>query len=94
MAGETIITVGNPYGYEQTVTTGIVSGLNREIAMPSGEKLKGIIQTNAVVTKDYDLRRPKVDLTAKKEAPPDAKEWEGVANKFESHFSANPGGGD
>ena len=49
MRGETIITVGNPFGYEQTVTTGIVAGLKRQIAMPSGEKLKGVIQTNAAI---------------------------------------------
>jgi ferredoxin len=34
------------------------------------------------------------NITAKKEPPTDAKEWEGVANKFEQHFSANPGTGD
>ena len=26
--------------------------------------------------------------------PADAKEWEGVANKFDEHFSSNPGSGD
>jgi len=26
--------------------------------------------------------------------PADAKQWEGVPNKFDEHFSANPGGGD
>jgi serine protease Do len=49
MKGESIITVGNPYGYDQTVTTGIVAGLGREITMPTGETLKGIIQTNAAI---------------------------------------------
>ena len=34
------------------------------------------------------------NITAKKEPPPDAKEWEGVANKFEGQFSPNPGSGD
>jgi ferredoxin len=34
------------------------------------------------------------NITAKKEPPADAKEWEGVANKFEGHFSPNPGSGD
>jgi len=31
---------------------------------------------------------------SEQEPPADAKEWEGVANKFEEHFSANPGSGD
>jgi ferredoxin len=34
------------------------------------------------------------NITAKKEPPPDAKNWEGVPNKFEEHFSSNPGSGD
>jgi len=34
------------------------------------------------------------NITTKKEPPADAKDWEGVANKFEEHFSANPGSGD
>ena len=33
------------------------------------------------------------NITAKKEAPADAKAWEGVQNKLE-HFSPNPGTGD
>ncbi len=38
MAGETIITVGNPYGYEQTVTTGIVSALDRKVTVSEEEE--------------------------------------------------------
>ena len=34
------------------------------------------------------------NITVKKEPPADAKQWEGVANKFDEHFSPNPGGGD
>jgi ferredoxin len=34
------------------------------------------------------------NITLKKEAPPDAKEWEGVQSKFEKHFSSKPGTGD
>jgi ferredoxin len=34
------------------------------------------------------------NITTKKDAPADAKDWEGVANKFEEHFSPNPGEGD
>ena len=34
------------------------------------------------------------NITAKKEPPADAKEWEGVANKFDEHFSSNPRFGD
>ena len=34
------------------------------------------------------------NITTKKAPPADAKQWEGVANKFDGHFSANPGSGD
>jgi ferredoxin len=34
------------------------------------------------------------NITAKKEAPADAKSWEDVPNKLEQHFSASPGTGD
>jgi len=34
------------------------------------------------------------NIATKKEAPPDSKDWEGVAGKFEKHFSPNPGAGD
>lgn len=48
MIGETILAVGNPYGFDGTVTTGIISGLNRSIEY-SGERLTKIIQTNAAI---------------------------------------------
>jgi ferredoxin len=34
------------------------------------------------------------NITVKREAPPDAKEFDGQPGKFEKHFSANPGSGD
>jgi ferredoxin len=34
------------------------------------------------------------NITVKKQAPADAKNWEGAANKFAEHFSAGPGAGD
>jgi serine protease Do len=47
LVGETIIAVGNPYGYANSVSTGIISALGREIEMPSGETLTNLIQHNA-----------------------------------------------
>jgi serine protease Do len=49
MVGETVIAIGHPYGYVNTVSTGIISALNREITMPSGEVLTGLIQTDASI---------------------------------------------
>jgi serine protease Do len=47
MAGEDVIAVGNPYGFTNTVSTGVVSAVGREVALPSGEKLTDLIQTSA-----------------------------------------------
>jgi serine protease Do len=49
MVGETVIAIGNPYGYTNTVSTGIISALGREVTMPSGETLRNLIQTNASI---------------------------------------------
>jgi serine protease Do len=49
MVGETVIAIGNPFGYANTVSTGIISALGREVTMPSGETLRGLIQTNASI---------------------------------------------
>src|SRR5205085_2088984 len=49
MVGETVIAVGHPFGYTNTVSVGIVSALGREITMPTGDVLNGLIQTNASI---------------------------------------------
>jgi serine protease Do len=49
MIGETVIAVGHPFGYTNTISTGIVSALGREITMPTGESLGDLIQTNASI---------------------------------------------
>lgn len=49
MVGETVIAVGHPYGYTNTVSTGIISALGREITMPSGDTLTELIQTTAPI---------------------------------------------
>jgi serine protease Do len=49
MIGETLIAVGHPFGYTNTVSTGIVSGLGREVTMPNSEVLRDLIQTNASI---------------------------------------------
>ncbi len=49
MEGETVIAIGHPYGYSYTVSRGIISALNRQITMPSGDSIKGLIQTDASI---------------------------------------------
>jgi serine protease Do len=49
MLGETVIAIGHPFGYTDTVSTGIISALGREITLPSGEQLGGLIQTTTPI---------------------------------------------
>jgi serine protease Do len=49
LVGETVIAIGHPYGYTNTVSTGIISALGREVAMPSGEMLRDLIQVTASI---------------------------------------------
>ncbi len=49
MVGEEVIAIGQPYGYTNTVSTGIVSALNRDVPMPTGEVLTHLIQTTASI---------------------------------------------
>ena len=44
-----MIAIGNPYGYTRTVTTGIVSALQRQVDAPSGFKISDVIQTDAAI---------------------------------------------
>ncbi|MCO5560670.1 hypothetical protein L7F22_014287 [Adiantum nelumboides] len=47
--GQSCFAIGNPYGYEHTLTTGVISGLGREIPSPAGRLIAGAIQTDAAI---------------------------------------------
>jgi S1-C subfamily serine protease len=47
--GDPVVAIGNPFGYSRTVTTGIVSGLQREIVAPDGFQISDVIQTDASI---------------------------------------------
>jgi S1-C subfamily serine protease len=47
--GQKAYAIGNPFGLDQTLTTGIVSALDREINAVTGRPIKGVIQTNAAI---------------------------------------------
>ncbi len=47
LVGETVIAIGHPFGYRHTVSRGIISAIDREITMPTGEVLPGLIQIDA-----------------------------------------------
>jgi S1-C subfamily serine protease len=47
--GQKILALGNPFGLERTLTTGIVSSLDRSLRAKNGRMIKGIIQTDAAI---------------------------------------------
>ena len=47
--GETVIAVGNPFGYAHTVTTGVLSAKDRSIDIGGGVSSKGLLQTDASI---------------------------------------------
>jgi len=47
--GQRAIAVGNPFGFEQTMTTGIISALGRVVLQDSGFSLPKLIQTDAAI---------------------------------------------
>jgi S1-C subfamily serine protease len=49
LVGQKILALGNPFGLERTLTTGIVSSLDRSIKAKNGRTIKGIIQTDAAI---------------------------------------------
>jgi S1-C subfamily serine protease len=47
--GMRVFAIGNPFGLERTLTTGIVSSLNRTLRAENGRLIRGIIQTDAAI---------------------------------------------
>ena len=47
--GDPVVAIGNPFGLQRTVTTGIVSALQRQIEAPSGFQISNVIQTDASI---------------------------------------------
>ena len=49
MIGETVIAIGNPFGLSHTVTTGVISALNRSVRIKDDRVYKDFIQTDASI---------------------------------------------
>ncbi|HEX9241932.1 MAG TPA: trypsin-like peptidase domain-containing protein [Anaeromyxobacter sp.] len=47
--GEVVVAIGNPLGFERSVSLGVVSALHRNLGAPRGEVLEGLVQTDAAV---------------------------------------------
>eukprot|EP01024_Parvocaulis_polyphysoides_P000739 TRINITY_DN10194_c0_g3_i3.p1 TRINITY_DN10194_c0_g3~~TRINITY_DN10194_c0_g3_i3.p1 ORF type:complete len:358 (+),score=53.87 TRINITY_DN10194_c0_g3_i3:496-1569(+) len=49
VVGQIVYAIGNPFGLDHTLTTGIISGTGREISSLSGRPIQGVIQTDAAI---------------------------------------------
>ena len=47
--GDPVVAIGNPFGLDRTVTSGIVSALQRQIEAPNGFSISNVIQTDAPI---------------------------------------------
>jgi len=62
--GQKVIAIGNPYGLSQTVTTGIISALERNVQASATENLVGVVQTDAAINPG-NSGGPLVDLSGR-----------------------------
>jgi serine protease Do len=49
MVGEPVITIGNAFGYENTVSVGIISALHRDLTLSDEQVYRNLIQTDAAI---------------------------------------------
>lgn len=47
--GQKVFAIGNPFGFDQTLTTGVISGLGREIQSVTKQTISDVIQTDAAI---------------------------------------------
>ena len=47
--GQKVFAIGSPFELDQTLTTGVIGGLGREIQSVSGRPIQGVIQTDAAI---------------------------------------------
>jgi serine protease Do len=62
--GQRVIAIGNPYGLSQTVTTGVISALERNVQASQTETLVGVVQTDAAINPG-NSGGPLVDLSGR-----------------------------
>jgi putative serine protease PepD len=79
--GDGVIAIGSPFGLDQTVTTGIVSALHRQITAPNNFAIDDAIQTDAAINHG-NSGGPLLDLTGK---------VVGVTSQIESESGGNDG---
>jgi hypothetical protein len=51
LVGQKVFAIGNPFGFDQTLTTGVISSLGREIVSATQRPIQGVIQTDAAAAR-------------------------------------------
>ena len=83
--GDGVVAIGNPFGLDGTVTTGIVSALNREIVAPDNTPIEDAIQTDAAINHGnsggplLDLRGSVIGITSQIESDSGGNDGVGFA---------------
>jgi S1-C subfamily serine protease len=62
--GDPVLAIGNPYGLDRTLTTGVVSAKQREIQAPNGFTIRNVVQTDAAINPG-NSGGPLLDATGK-----------------------------
>ena len=62
--GDPVLAIGNPYGLDRTLTTGVVSAKQREIQAPNGFTIRDVVQTDAAINPG-NSGGPLLDATGK-----------------------------
>jgi putative serine protease PepD len=81
--GDGVVAIGSPFGLENSVTSGIVSGLNRTISSPNNFSIPNAIQTDAAINHG-NSGGPLLDASAN---------VIGITSQIESNSGANDGVG-
>jgi putative serine protease PepD len=83
--GDGVVAIGNPFGLDDSVTTGIVSAVGREITSPNNTPIENAIQTDAAINHGnsggplFDLRGDVIGVTAQIESDSGGNDGVGFA---------------
>jgi S1-C subfamily serine protease len=50
--GQSVFAIGNPFALDQTLTTGVISALGREIESVTRRPIQGVIQSDAAINRE------------------------------------------